>query len=393
MVNKSIELSEENLLHIYNRFPIILDHGEGMYLYDESGKKYLDFGAGFAVSVLGYGNKKLLEALKEQIDLLYHTSNLYYHMNSAEAAEKLNKYAQMDKIFFTNSGAEAIEGALKTARKYAYNKKSGKYQFIAMENSFHGRTFGALSVTGHDAYREPFEPLIPGVSFGKFNNIESIKNLVTDKTCAIILEPIQGEGGIHVATQEFLEAVRKICDEKDILLIFDEVQCGMGRSGDMFAWQSYGVKPDILAMAKGIGSGIPVGAFGMTKKVAESSLKPGDHGTTYGGNPLACKAVKTVLDIFEEENILNHVREITPYLESALDSLVQDLDCVLGRRGTGLMQGIVIKQPVSQVCIRAMEEGLLVLQAQGNVLRLVPPLIVEKEHIDEMIDKLKIVLL
>lgn len=393
MMNNSIEAAEENLLHIYNRFPITLERGEGMYLYDEKGKKYLDFGAGFAVSALGYGNKKLIKALKEQLDLIYHTSNLYYHRNCVQAAKKLNKYAGMDKIFFTNSGTEAIEGALKTARRYAYNKKSGKYQFIAMKNSFHGRTFGALSVTGNEAYREPFEPLIPGVFFAEFNNIESVKKLVTDETCAIILEPIQGEGGIHVATQEFLEAVRKICDEQDILLIFDEVQCGMGRSGFMFAWQNYGVKPDILAMAKGIGSGIPVGAFGVTKKVAENSLKPGDHGTTYGGNPLACKAVETVIDIFEEEDILSHIKEITPYLEAALDNLVQDLDCVLERRGKGLMQGIVIKQPVSQVCIKAMKEGLFLIQAQGNVLRLVPPLIVGKEHVDEMIEKLKKALL
>ena len=224
--------------------------------------------------------------------------------------------------------------------------------------------------------------------FAEFNNIESVKKLVTDRTCAIILEPIQGEGGIHPATQEFMEAVRKLCDEKDILLIFDEVQCGMGRSGSMFAWQGYGVKPDILAMAKGIGSGIPVGAFAVTKKVAENSLKPGDHGATYGGNPLACKAVKTVLDIFEEEDILGHVKEITPYLEAKLDSLTEELDCVL-EKGEGLIQGIVLKQPVAEVCTKAMEEGLLVIQAQGNVLRLVPPLIVEKEHVDEMIEKLK----
>ena len=316
-------------------------------------------------------------------------SDIQFRYEVKQGAEKLNQYAQMDKIFFTNSGAEAIEGALKTARRYAYNKKSGKYQFIAMENSFHGRTFGALSVTGHEAYRTPFEPLVPGVSFAEFNNIESVKKLVTDRTCAIILEPIQGEGGIHPATQEFMETVRKLCDEKDILLIFDEVQCGMGRSGSMFAWQGYGVKPDILAMAKGIGSGIPVGAFAVTKKVAENSLKPGDHGATYGGNPLACKAVKTVLDIFEEEDILGHVKEITPYLEDKLDSLTEELDCVLERRGKGLIQGIVLKQPVAEVCTKAMEEGLLVIQAQGNVLRLVPPLIVEKEHVDEMIEKLK----
>ena len=389
MMNKSIEASEENLLHIYNRFPIAFEHGEGMYLYDENSKKYLDFGAGFAVSALGYGNKKLAKALKKQIDLLYHTSNLYYHKNCAEAAEKLNQYAQMDKIFFTNSGAEAIEGALKTARRYAYNKKSGKYQFIAMENSFHGRTFGALSVTGHEAYRTPFEPLVPGVSFAEFNNIESVKKLVTDRTCAIILEPIQGEGGIHPATQEFMEGIRKICDENGILMICDEVQCGMGRTGNMFAWQGFGVKPDILTMAKAIGNGIPVGAFAMTEEVAKYSLQPGDHGATYGGNPLACTAVKKVIEIFEREDIVGHVNQVAPYLTKKLDELVDELDCVVKRKGKGLMQGIEITKPLAEVNKKTIEEGLLIIQAQGNVIRFVPPLIVEEKHIDEMIEKLK----
>lgn len=389
MVNNKIQAAEKNLIHVYNRFPIALDHGEGMYLYDTEGKKYLDFAAGFAVCGLGYDNKELNDALKAQIDKLYHTSNLYYHESCGEAAAALNRISGMDRVFFTNSGSEANEGALKAARRYAYTKKSGRYEFIAMEHSFHGRSFGAVSVTGHDAYREPFEPLVPGVKFAELNNLDSVKALVSDKTCAIILEPLQGEGGINLATREFMEGIRRICDENDILMICDEVQCGMGRTGSMFAWQGFGVKPDILTMAKAIGNGIPVGAFAMTEAVAEYSLKPGDHGATYGGNPLACTAVKKVIEIFEREDIVGHVNKVSPYLTKRLDELVQDVDCVAERKGTGLMQGIALTKPVAEVNSRAIEEGLLVIQAHGNVLRFVPPLIVEEKHIDEMIEKLR----
>lgn len=389
MVNSKIQEAEKNLIHVYNRFPIALDHGEGMYLYDTEGKKYLDFAAGFAVCGLGYDNKELNDALKAQIDKLYHTSNLYYHESCGEAAAALNRISGMDRVFFTNSGSEANEGSLKAARRYAYTKKSGRYEFIAMEHSFHGRSFGAVSVTGHDAYREPFEPLVPGVKFAELNNLDSVKALVSDKTCAIILEPLQGEGGINLATREFMEGIRRICDENDILMICDEVQCGMGRTGSMFAWQGFGVKPDILTMAKAIGNGIPVGAFAMTEAVAEYSLKPGDHGATYGGNPLACTAVKKVIEIFEREDIVGHVNKVSPYLTKRLDELVQDVDCVAERKGTGLMQGIALTKPVAEVNSRAIEEGLLVIQAHGNVLRFVPPLIVEEKHIDEMIEKLR----
>lgn len=389
MVNSKIQAAEENLIHVYNRFPIALDHGEGMYLYDTEGKEYLDFAAGFAVCGLGYGNRELNEALKAQIDKLYHTSNLYYHESCGEAAKELNRISGMDRVFFTNSGGEANEGALKAARRYAYTKKTGRYEIIAMENSFHGRSIGAVSVTGHDDYREPFEPLLPGVKFAKLNDLDSVKALVSDKTCAIILEPLQGEGGINLATQEFMEGIRQICDENDILMICDEVQCGMGRTGSMFAWQGFGVKPDILTMAKAIGNGIPVGAFAMTEEVAEYSLQPGDHGATYGGNPLACTAVKKVLEIFERENIVEHVNAVAPYLTKRLDELVNELDCVTERKGKGLMQGIVITKPLAEVNRKAIEEGLLVIQAQGNVIRFVPPLIVEEKHIDEMIRKLK----
>lgn len=393
MVNKKIQEEEQQLFQLYNRFPLVLDHGEGVYLYDTNGKKYLDFAAGIAVMSLGYQNKELGESLTEQIKKLCHTSNLFYHENGGAAAEALNRVSGMDHVFFTNSGTEAIEGALKTARKYAALKGNGRFEIIAMEDSFHGRSMGALSVTGTAAYREPFEPLIPGVRFARFNDLDSVKANITDKTCAILLEPLQGEGGIHPATQGFMEGIRALCDEQDILMICDEIQCGMGRTGSMFAWQEYGVRPDILTMAKAIGNGIPAGAFAVTEQVAAHSMKPGDHGTTYGGNPLACMAVKKVVEIFEKEKIVEHVRKIAPYLTKRLDELVEEMDCVTERRGKGLIQGIVVKKPAGEVINRAIEEGLLIISAKGNVLRFVPPLIIEKEHIDEMIEKLKRALL
>ena len=389
MNNKYMEQAEQALVHTYNRYPIVLDHGEGVYLYDTEGKKYLDFAAGIAVCSLGYGHPEYNAALKEQIEKLLHVSNLFYTAPVVDAAEKLKKASQMDRIFFTNSGTEAIEGALKAARKYAYTKKSGKYEFIAMEHSFHGRSMGAVSVTGTENYRTPFEPLVGGVRFAKYNDSESVKAQVTDQTCAIILETVQGEGGIYPAESEFLKEIRMLCDENDILLILDEIQCGMGRTGSMFAWQDYGVRPDIMCMAKAIGNGVPVGAFAMTEEVAEYSLKPGDHGTTYGGNPFACAAVDKVLDIFEKDHIVEHVKEVTPYLEKKLDGLVEKYDGVLKRRGKGLMQGLVLARPVGEVIANAQKEGLLVISAGGNVLRMVPPLVIKKEHIDEMIEKLE----
>ena len=388
-MNNYIKAAEDALLHTYNRYQIVLDKGEGVYLYDTEGKSYLDFAAGIAVCSLGYGHPKYKEALKNQIDKLMHTSNLFYSVPVAKAAQKLKEAAQMDRVFFTNSGTEAIEGALKAARKYAYTKGNGRYEFIAMNHSFHGRSMGAVAVTGTEHYRTPFEPLIGGVKFAEYNDLDSVKALVNEKTCAILLEPVQGEGGIYPAEQSFLEGLRTLCDEQDILLIFDEIQCGMGRTGSMFAWQGYGVKPDILTMAKAIGNGVPVGAFAMTEKVAESSLAPGDHGTTYGGNPFVCTAVETVLQIFEEEQILPHVKEVAQYLEKQLEQLVSENEWVSQRRGKGLMQGLVLAKSVGEVVKKAMEHGLIVISAGGNVLRLVPPLVITVEHVDEMIEKLK----
>lgn len=384
--NIYMEETNSELVHTYNRFPVVLDHGEGVYLYDTEGKKYLDFAAGIAVCGLGYSNEEYKTALKNQIDLLTHTSNLYYNTTCGKAAKALLKACEMDKVFFTNSGTEAIEGALKAARKYAYKKGTGRYEFIAMEDSFHGRSMGALSVTGTEHYRTPFEPLIPGVKFAKYNDLDSVKALVSDKTCAIILEALQGEGGITPATDEFMKGLRQICDEEEILLICDEIQCGMGRTGSMFAWQGYGVKPDIMTMAKAIGNGVPVGAFAMTKEVAEYSLEPGDHGTTYGGNPLATAAVSKVFDLFEEMNILEHVNEVSNYLEEQLDKLVEQYDNVVARRGKGLMQGLVLTTPVIDTVNKAIEKGLLVISAGSDVLRMVPPLVITKENVDEMIE-------
>ena len=389
MVNSKIQAAEENLIHVYNRFPIALDHGEGMYLYDTEGKEYLDFAAGFAVSGLGYDNKELNQALKDQIDKLYHTSNLYFHESCGEAAKELNRISGMDRVFFTNSGGEANEGALKAARRYAYTKKTGRYEFIAMQNSFHGRSFGAVSVTGHDSYREPFEPVVPGVRFAEFNDLDSVKALVNDKTCAIILEPLQGEGGINLATQEFMEGIRKICDENGILMICDEVQCGMGRSGAWFAWQQMGITPDIMTMAKAIGSGVPVGAFAMTKEVADNSLVPGDHGTTYGGNPLCCAAVSKTIEIFEKEHMLDHVNEIAPYLTQKLQEIVDTCDAAVKVKGRGLIQGLQITKSLGEVTAKALEEGLLIIGAGTDVIRMIPPLVIGKEQVDEMAEILK----
>ena len=384
-----VDSAEKELLHTYNRFQLVLEKGEGVHLYDTDGNSYLDFAAGIAVCALGYSNEAYKNALIKQTDLLLHTSNLYYNPPVINAAGKLLAASKMDRVFFTNSGTEAIEGAIKAAKKYAFTRDGHSgHEIIAMNHSFHGRSIGALSVTGNSHYQEPFEPLMPGVKFAEFNDLESVKALVTDKTCAILFETVQGEGGIYPATQEFLEGVRKLCDEKDILLILDEIQCGMGRCGEMFAWQTYGVKPDIMTTAKALGCGVPVGAFLMTQKVADMSLVPGDHGTTYGGNPFVGAAVSAVFDEFEKLSLTEHVKELTPYFEECLDKLVDKYDCLVTRRGKGFIQGIECTLPVGQVAAKAIEKGLIVITAGSNVIRFVPPLVIEKADIDEMIQKL-----
>ena len=385
-----IDEAEQSLIHTYNRYQIVIEKGKGVYLYDTDGIKYLDFVSGIAVFALGYGNKEYNDALKAQIDKVIHTSNYYYNMPAIRAAKKLKEVSGMDRVFFTNSGAEAVEGAIKAARKYAYLKDgTTDHEIIAMEHSFHGRTFGALSVTGTPKYREPFEPMIGNIRFARMNDLASVEELINDRTCAIILETVQGEGGLVPATEEFLKGVKALCEERDILLILDEIQCGMGRTGHMFAWQRYSVKPDIMTTAKALGCGVPVGAFLMTEKVAANSLAAGDHGTTYGGNPLACTAVEKVLDLFEENHIIENVREVAPYLEQRLEELKEKYDCITERRGTGLMQGLVFDCPVRDVIERALENGLLLINAGADILRFVPPLIISKENVDEMIEILE----
>lgn len=385
--------ADQELLHTYNRFPVVFDHGEGVHLYDIQGKEYLDFASGIGVMGLGYRNPEYSEALKTQIDMLLHTSNLYYNTPIIDASKKVLAASQMDRIFFTNSGTEAIEGAIKAAKKYAYTRDGcAGHEIIAMQHSFHGRSVGALSVTGTEHYREPFEPLMGGVRFASFNDLESVKRQVTDKTCAIILETIQGEGGIYPASQEFLEGVRRLCDEHDIVMILDEIQCGMGRTGAMFAWQNYGVKPDIMAAAKALGCGVPVGAFMMTERIAEKSLAPGDHGTTYGGNPFVGAAVSKVFDIYKSQGIVEHVKKISAYLEEKLDGIIETYSFLTARRGMGLMQGIVTTLKPGDVAAKALEEGLIIITAGADVVRMLPPLTITEADVDQMLEKLTKVL-
>ncbi len=383
-----IETAEEKLIHTYNRYQIVLDRGDGVRLYDTDGKEYLDFGAGIAVFALGYNNREYNDALKAQIDKLIHTSNYFYNEPSVLAAKAVTAASGMDRVFFTNSGTEAVEGAIKLAKKYAYLRDgSTDHEIIAMEHSFHGRSMGALAVTGNRHYQEAFGPMIPGIKFAKYNNLESVKELVNDKTCAIIFETVQGEGGVYPAKPEFIEGVRKLCDERGILLILDEIQCGMGRTGSMFAYQQYGVKPDIVTVAKALGCGVPVGAFLASEDVAKA-LVPGDHGTTYGGNPLACAAAVKVFELFDKMGVLENVRRTGAYLSERLEELVNKYDIVKERRGIGLIQGIELSVSPNEVIAKALEKGLILFSAGTNVIRFVPPLVITESDVDEMIEKL-----
>ena len=384
-MQKHIEQAEQHLLHVYKRFPVVWERGDGCHLFDIDGKKYLDFAAGIGVCALGHNNAALNAALTAQLGKITHTSNLYYNLPAIRAAERLCAQAGMERVFFTNSGAEAVEGALKAARKYAYLRdgRSG-HDIIAFERSFHGRTFGALAVTGTTAYRTPFEPLPGPVRFADFNDFASVRALVSDDTCAIILETVQGEGGIYPAEREFLQKVRALCDEKNILLILDEIQCGIGRTGTMFAYEQYGVRPDILTLAKALGGGIPVGAFLLNKKVAAASLVPGDHGSTYGGNPLATAAINAVLDQIEATGLIDRVGQSALHLENCLDRLTAKHDIIIERRGLGLMQALECAEPVAAILGKALGCGLVLISAGPNVIRFLPPLTISPAQIDEM---------
>ena len=382
---------ESHVVQIYKRFDLVLERGKSVYLYDDKGQEFLDFAAGVGVCALGYAHEGFNEALKTQLDKLIHTSNFFYNENIAQAALNLAKASGLSRVFFTNSGTEAIEGAMKVARKYAYNKGIKNVEFIAMKHSFHGRTLGALSLTANEKYQKPFKPLIRGVKFAEFNNFESVRAKLNEKTCAIVLESVQGEGGINPAQKAFYEALRKLCDEKDILLIADEIQCGKGRSGKFFAYEHFGILPDVMTSAKALGCGLSVGAFVVSEKAAQHSLEYGDHGSTYGGNPLACVAVNAVFKAFKEEKILENVKKLSPYLEKTLEELVQKYNFVQKRSGLGFMQGLSLspKVKVADVLSKARQNKLILISCGKNDLRFLPPLIIKKEQIDEMREKLE----
>lgn len=387
-MNPYIQEANQQFVSVYNRYPIVLDHGDGMYLYETEGKKYLDFGSGIGVCGLGYHDPQYTRMLHEQIEKLLHTSNLFYNVPAIEAAKLFNQAANMEQVFFTNSGTEAIEGAIKIAKKYFYDRRHTNCgEIIAMKKSFHGRSMGALSLTGKEAYQAPFGPMLSYIRFAEFNNLDSVRALITENTCAICLETVQGEGGIYPATDTFMQGIRKLCDEHEILMISDEIQCGMGRSGKMFAYQNYNVLPDIVVSAKALGCGVPVGAIG-TRGRATGVLGPGDHGTTYGSNPLATAAVSAVFTLYKQYGILSHVTTLAAYLDQALKELAEKKSIIKEIRGLGLMKGIELSVPAKPYIEALQKEGILVIPSGTNVIRLLPPLILEEEHVNILIQVL-----
>lgn len=369
----------------YGRFDVTFDYGKGVYLYDTNGKKYLDFYSGIGVNSFGYDYKPYTDAMTNQMHRLMHISNYFNSVEAIEAAEAVIKATKLNQVFFTNSGTEATEGALKLARKYYY-EKHGKAdsEIISLKHSFHGRSTGSVTLTGTPAYQKAFGPLIEGVKYGDINDLESVKKLITPRSAAIILEPVQGEGGVHVCSQEFMSGIRELCNEHDIVMILDEVQCGMGRTGTIMTYFQYGIMPDIVCLAKGIGAGFPMGAFVANKKVGDA-LKPGDHGSTYGGNPMAGCACKTVFKIIEEQKLLEHVQEISQYLGNKLDEVVNRYDFIKECRGLGLMIGLEFTHPVKPYIQKALDKGLVLVTAGTNVIRMLPPFIIEEKDVDEMI--------
>ncbi len=378
-------MKPDYIMNTYAQQPVTFVKGEGNYLIDEQGNKYLDFVGGIAVNALGYSHKGLKEALHQQVDELLHCSNLYYNDEQLKAGKKLVDLLTLDEAFFCNSGAEAVEGSMKLARKYA--KKQGyeeRYEIITMTNSFHGRTLGAITATGQTKYQKGLNPLLPGIVHVPYNDEVALKEAINDKTCAIMTEVIQGEGGIVSAHKAFLETARALCDEKDMLLIYDEVQTGMGRTGYPMAFMHYGIKPDVVALAKGLGSGVPVGAVVATHEAA-SGFSPGDHASTFGGNPLAMAAVNVVVDSLSDKAFMSKVQETAGYLDVQLKQLMADKEAITEVRGLGLMRGLAIDKPLRPILDACFEKGLLIVGAGSNVLRFVPPLVITKEEIDRCI--------
>lgn len=383
------EQSLDALMHAYGRFDVTFDHGEGVHLYDVNHKEYLDFFSGIGVNSLGYNYPEYVASMEKQMHRLMHISNYFNTVETIEAANCIKKATKLDKVFFTNSGAESTEGALKLARKYYY-LKHGKAdsEVISFHHSFHGRTTGSVKLTGNPNYQKAFGPLIEEVQYATLNDLDSVKSLINDKTAAIIVEPVQGEGGVHVCTKDFLQGLRQLCNEHDIALILDEVQCGMGRTGTIMTYFQYDIMPDILCMAKGIGAGFPMGAFVANEKFA-SAMQPGDHGSTYGGNPMAGNACRTVFQIIEEKNLLSHVQEISEYVIEKLDELKDRYPCIKERRGLGLMIGLEFDRPVKDIVKSCLDKGLIVVTAGPHVVRMLPPFIIEEKDVDQMIHTLE----
>lgn len=376
---------KNDYMPVFARYNIVLDHGDGPYLYDTSGKKYIDYLAGIAVNVVGHNYKPLVDAISRQAAKMIHCSNLYYTEVQIEAAEKLKKLSGMDKVFFGNSGAEANEGAIKLARKYATDIDPEKIQIISAVHSFHGRTLATLTATGQDHYHHGFGPLPEGFDYVPFNDIEALEAKMSDKTCAVMLEAIQGEGGVHVPDEDYLPKVRALCDKYNAVLIFDEVQCGMGRTGTFFGCQQFDVKPDIVTLAKGLAGGVPIGAFMATDKVA-NAFKPGDHGSTFGGNPLACAAACVVLDALVNDNLMENAKEVGAYLKAKFDTYKEKYPTLIKEvRGRGLILGMELTRPGREIANECLDWGAIINCTAGNVLRFVPPLNITKAHVDELI--------
>lgn len=383
---------KSDYLPVFARYNIVLDHGDGPYVYDTKGKKYIDFLAGIAVNVVGHNYKPLVDAVSKQAGKMIHCSNLYYTEVQVEAAEKLKKLSGMDKVFFGNSGAEANEGAIKLARKYATNIDPEKIQIISALHSFHGRTLATLTATGQDHYHHGFGPLPAGFDYVPYNDIQALEAKMSDKTCAVMLEAIQGEGGVHVPDPDYLPKVRALCDKYNAVLIFDEVQCGMGRTGTFFGCQQFGVKPDIVTLAKGLAGGVPIGAFMATDKVA-NAFHAGDHGSTFGGNPLACAAACVVLDALIDGNLIENAKEIGAYLQSKFEEYKAKYPNLIKEvRGRGLILGMELTRPGREIANECLDYGAIINCTAGNVLRFVPPLNITKAHVDELISVLDKVL-
>lgn len=387
-----MELDQQYYMNTFARLPIVLSHGKGMKVWDVAGNEYLDFLAGIAVNVLGHNHAGLVEAISQQAAKLIHISNLFYSEPQAKLAQKLvGLFGGGARVFMANSGAEANEGALKLARKYAAEQGKGKFEIITTMHSFHGRTLATLTATGQPKYQEGYEPLPGGFKYAPYNDLAAIKAMVTDKTCAIMVEPIQGESGVHVGTQEYLQGLRALCDQEGMLLIFDEIQTGIGRTGKMFAFEHYNIKPDIMTLAKGLAGGMPIGAV-IAREYAAAAFKPGDHGSTFGGNPLACAAALATIEAIEQENLLDNALHTGAYFQEKLRALQNKHAMISEIRGRGLILGAQLKCPGRPMVEAALKQGAIINCAGGDVLRFVPPLIVSRQDVDALMEILHKVL-